>query len=250
MALDLKGKQVEAFRDALLSGFPGWTDLDELVEFEFEKSLQAIAGPGNTEVVALEVVRWARKNGKLDELLAAALRRRPRNPDLQRFAYEVMLTSDFGPAPQLEALALPSVPFANAAEWRARMAAAERCVCRIEAYQLDRWHGVGTGALVGPDVVLTNAHVVSTIGNRPARAQLDYAIDAGGAETAGPAIDLVAAPIAQDVELDIAVLHRGPTFSEMEPSDRRTAAEIQEALRGLGAQPRRWRAVEDLNATR
>jgi len=53
-----------------------------------------------------------------------------------------------------------------------------------------------------------------------------------------------------EIELDIAVLHRGPTFSEVDPSDRLTATEIQEALRGLGARPRTWRAVEDLNAAR
>jgi hypothetical protein len=206
MTIDLKGKQVEAFRDALLSGFPGWTDLDELVEFEFDKGLQAIAGPGNTEAVALEVVRWARKHGALDALLAAALRRRPNNPELRRFAYEVVLTSDAGPAPQLEAIALPSVPFENAAAWRARMAAAERCVCRIEVHHKGAWLGIASGALIGSDVVLTNAHVVIDIGPLPARAQFDYAIDAGGAETAGPAIDLVAAPVAQDVDLDVAVL--------------------------------------------
>jgi hypothetical protein len=53
-----------------------------------------------------------------------------------------------------------------------------------------------------------------------------------------------------EIELDVAILHRGSTFAEADARDRRTATEIQEALRGLGVQPRMWRAVENLNAGR
>jgi hypothetical protein len=52
------------------------------------------------------------------------------------------------------------------------------------------------------------------------------------------------------LELDVAILHRGATFAEADARDRRTAAEIGEALKGLGVQPRTWRTVENLNTAR
>jgi hypothetical protein len=97
MALDLRGKQVEAFCVALRSAFPSWTDLDAMVEFELEQSLEAIVPQKDMEVVTLALVRWARKEGRADALLAAARSRNPGNPELKRFAAEV--AGDAGGAP-------------------------------------------------------------------------------------------------------------------------------------------------------
>jgi hypothetical protein len=54
-----------------------------------------------------------------------------------------------------------------------------------------------------------------------------------------------------EIELDVAILHRGPTFAEVDEGDRRHVAAVQEELRKLGARPRTWSGgAEYLNAAR
>jgi hypothetical protein len=194
MALDLKGKQVEALCAALLSAYPGWSDLDMMVEFELGESLEGIVARSDMKTVTLALVRWAHKKSRLDDLLAAALQQNPSNQDLRRFAYEVSLSSDAAPVAKLEARIMPSVPFAHAADWRARMARAERCICRVEVQRGGAWDGVGTGFLVGPEVILTNHHVADAVRatGGSGRAQLDYALDASCAERTGRAVAFAA----------------------------------------------------------
>jgi len=188
MALDLKGRQKEEFRDALINAFPSGPDLEELIYFEFEVPLTAITPPAKLDVLGLEIMKWAvNEEGRLDRLLAAALRKRGGNTALKRFALEVSATSDKPPAKGLESLVLAMVQFANAAQWRAKMASAERTICRIENPDgVGGWMGLGTGSLVGPDLVLTNAHVANRC-SAGSRAQFDYAVDDAGNETTGPA---------------------------------------------------------------
>src|SRR5262245_20519934 len=176
MALDLKGRQKEEFRDALISAFPSGPDLEELIYFEFDIPLTAITPPAKLDVLGLEIMKWAiNQEGRLDRLLAAALRKRAGNPGLKRFALEVSASSDRPPALDLESIVMKIVKFANAAQWRAKMASAERTVCRIENPDgVGGWAPVGTGSLVGPDLVLTNAHVADQCG-ATSRAQFDYA---------------------------------------------------------------------------
>src|SRR5262245_15503397 len=142
MGIDLKGKQVEAFRDALTSAFPSWSALEMMVEFERDKNLEKLVGRSGLDAVAFELVRWARREGRLDDLLAGAIRQNPGNPDLKRFAYEITLSSDAAPTGKLETMLMPSVGFPNAAAWRERMARAERSICRIEIPDgVDKWRG-------------------------------------------------------------------------------------------------------------
>jgi hypothetical protein len=236
MGLDLKGKQVEALRDALKSAFPTWDDLDMMVEFELSSRLDDLVGRGPMNVVTLNLVRWARTEGRLDDLLTGALRRKPGNQALKRFAYEISLSSDALPAGKLEAMVMPSVPFANAAEWRARMARAERCICRVEIPDGGGWRGLGTGFLVGPDMILTNAHVARDVrqyGGGSGRVQFDYAIDASGAEQGGRSCSFAASWSSAEspvVELDFALVQLAERAGD-------------EALDG-GASKREWLSLK------
>jgi hypothetical protein len=58
---------------------------------------------------------------------------------------------------RLEARFFMHLEFTGAAAWRQMMAVRERAVCRIE---IDG-QGVGTGFLVGPDLVMTSYHVIA-----------------------------------------------------------------------------------------
>ena len=57
-----------------------------LVRLELDENLEEIAGGENQSVVVFNLVTWAERSGRIDELIAAAQRRLPRNEALQQLA--------------------------------------------------------------------------------------------------------------------------------------------------------------------
>ncbi len=104
------------------------------------------------------------------ELLAAAHTARPTDPLLAEFAAEFNLapipveTTARGteriPAGDLEAKVRAANPMLDVLVWRTRLGEIEGRVCRVEC---PPGKARGTGFLVGPDVVITNYHVVKDV---------------------------------------------------------------------------------------
>ena len=64
---------------------------------------------------------------------------------------------------QEERIVRDDVPFQNPAEWAARFARCRVTVARIEPQPLSQSdEGFGTGFLIGPDLLLTNYHVIDS----------------------------------------------------------------------------------------
>src|SRR5215213_3567862 len=182
MAIDLKGKQLEVLRDALVSAFRDYDELKMILRFELDEKLQNYVDRGPMNRVVTELLEWAESKGKLDELIAGARAQNPGNPELRQFALEVSLTSDAPPQGRLEAMVLENVPFQQVNKWRATMVKMERAVCRVE---MPEGTGVGTGFLVGPGAVLTNWHVAKLLEKKnlqqtQAGVRFDYAAGADG----------------------------------------------------------------------
>ena len=92
------------------------------------------------------------------------------------------MAADAPPRAELEKIIKKtSVPF-DIAVWRERMAAREVCVCRMEV-PVAAGTSFGTGFLVGPDLVLTNHHVIAGATDPAAIvARFDYKARAGGGD--------------------------------------------------------------------
>jgi len=73
---------LEAVHAALLDAFPTRDELERLVQFQLHKSLATIVSPANLSQQVFELVRWAKANGRLDELVRAARSANPGNPRL------------------------------------------------------------------------------------------------------------------------------------------------------------------------
>jgi S1-C subfamily serine protease len=182
MAIDLKGQQMEALRDALVSAFPRYGLLSQLMLFKLNERLENLVDRGPMNTVAFDLIMWAEAQGKLEPLIAAAVAQVPGNPALRRFALEVSLTSDAPPEGQLESMVLKSVPFEHVNQWREKMIKRERTVCRVE---IPEGTGVGTGFLIGPGTILTNWHVAKILEDKSlqpeqAGVRFDYAAGANG----------------------------------------------------------------------
>jgi hypothetical protein len=90
MAECLSGKHRKKLVEALVSAFPTYGQLEQMVSFELDESLQAIAGSSELNQVAFNLVKnWATPQGKIQELVEAALASNPDNPKLNSFVQEL-----------------------------------------------------------------------------------------------------------------------------------------------------------------
>jgi hypothetical protein len=159
--LRLNGGQHKALVEALVSAFPTYQDLKMFAEHGLGKNLETIAGSGTKlNYVTFELVNTQIAAGHLLRLVAAARAAQPDNVQLIFVAEAVALAMRTLPPIELQRIVKKtSVPF-DVATWRKRLLRRENCVCRIE---LPTNAGMifGTGFLVGPDLILTNHHVMA-----------------------------------------------------------------------------------------
>lgn len=85
------GARLERLHAALLDAFPGKAELQQLVKFHLDQNLETIAGGENLSDITFNLLMWAEAEGRLDELVAAALHANPDNPSLKQFAQDYPL---------------------------------------------------------------------------------------------------------------------------------------------------------------
>lgn len=175
---------------ALQSAFPLRERMAMMLGLRFDRNYAALAAPAPLDVEYWNIIVQVNAEGWLDALARAAHETVPGNPDLARLILDGGLTS-VPPAPKatilprandqaLQRLVRLNNDFINIAQFRERLSALEGQTCRIEVDGSPpvAW---GTGFLVGPDLVMTNHHVVQTIPrDRIVTCRFDYLTDAAG----------------------------------------------------------------------
>lgn len=143
-------------------------------------------GFGKTHQTRLqEFIHQARMNDWLFDLVAAARERRPKNRALARIAEDLGLTIgtsrvDNPTGQPFEHVIQANAKFINPAIFYERLHMLESQVCWIRTSD-----GGGTGFLVGPDLVLTNQHVIDHVAKglvrwQDVRCRFDYCESATG----------------------------------------------------------------------
>lgn len=166
MSLELTGPQKKKVREALLAAFASWNELARLTSDELDLNLATITGEGQgLETNAFELIRWAGARGVMAKLIVAMRNARPQNARVQEVAVMLelgavaVIDGHVATAPVLEKLVNDNVVLLDVEKWRVEQARAEWRVCRIDRSK----EGIGTGFLVGPDLVLTNYHVLQEL---------------------------------------------------------------------------------------
>lgn len=90
--MQLNGKSRHSFHEALLSAFPTPAKLKQMVSFELDENLDAIAIGGNYSEVVFKLIEWAEAEGKVKKLLDAARSSNPGNPKLKSFDEQIRNT--------------------------------------------------------------------------------------------------------------------------------------------------------------
>jgi hypothetical protein len=105
--------------------------------------------------IVIDVMNGAQREGWLVELLDAARRANPGNEGLAAIASRIGVTPlDVG----LERKVRAALPYLDIVSFRTKLTAIESQVCRVESPD-----GYGTGFLLGPDVLITNHHVLASV---------------------------------------------------------------------------------------
>ena len=188
--LVFSGAQHKQLTEALEQAYPSYQQLEMMVRHRLDLNLQSVSSSFNKlNYVAFELIKSRQAAGELLRLVAAAQASQPNNPRLAAVASALGLAADAPPRAELEKIVKKtSVPF-DIAVWRERMAAREVCVCRMEV-PVAGGTSFGTGFLVGPDLVLTNHHVIDGVTDPAAIVvRFDYKARAGGG-TISPGVEV------------------------------------------------------------
>lgn len=157
----IDGPARKELRLALLEAFPQPSELSMLVEETLGEPFVNVSLANDMPTRTFDLIGWAKARGRLSELVAGAAAERPKSTRLQTFA--ARLTFSAKTDGQEERIVREDVPFQNPAEWAARFARCRIAVARIEPQPLSQSdEGFGTGFLVGPDLLLTNFHVIDS----------------------------------------------------------------------------------------
>ena len=79
----LSGEQVKRIHAALLDAYPSEEELRMMVRIELDESLEAVATGKNQRVLIFNLVTWAERTGRVDDLVQGAYNQTPGNLALQ-----------------------------------------------------------------------------------------------------------------------------------------------------------------------
>jgi hypothetical protein len=176
------GYQKKTLRQALVNSF-SYQDISILVSDYFSpESFQNINPPGGSNTLEYQfqnLIEHARMNSWLVDLVAAAHERRPNDPDLTSLADELGLTVtgsrlDNPTGTPFQQVVQQNAQMINIADFIQKAAKLANMVCWVDVPG-----GGGTGFLVGPDLILTNYHVVKSVEqgqvqSKDVRCRFDY----------------------------------------------------------------------------
>ncbi|MEM9923344.1 MAG: COR domain-containing protein [Cyanobacteria bacterium P01_D01_bin.50] len=81
-----RGEKLRELHNAITSAYPEKTNLEMMLFYELNQNLDAIATGDNMKAVVFKLIQWAESQGRLKELVEAALEYNPGNIELQRIS--------------------------------------------------------------------------------------------------------------------------------------------------------------------
>jgi hypothetical protein len=178
---ELTGQQIKTLRRGLQKGYPQPARFEMFLREQLDKRLTDYAANVPLPRAIFDVIEGAEAEGWVKPLVVAAYRTRRNHPEIEQIAKELgvalldsEVTNDrplgggraLPPIQELQDLINPGRPFIDALQlWKLAVEYPAR-ICKVEAVAKN-----GTGFLVGPDLVLTNHHVMEPAINGEVRAE-------------------------------------------------------------------------------
>ncbi len=89
--------EYKEFHEALVSAFHNQAALRQMVQFQLDLNLNAIASGETTSDLAFSLIAWAKAQGQLKKLIIGAYQQNPNNPELKAFyeKYQILNQNPF-----------------------------------------------------------------------------------------------------------------------------------------------------------
>ena len=88
----LRGAQILQFQEALLSAYDG-AGLAQMVRIRLDEDLAVVAGGGNLSEVVFNLILWAERTGRTEELVVGASASNPQNALLKAFTTQYLASA-------------------------------------------------------------------------------------------------------------------------------------------------------------
>ncbi len=157
----LAGPQLEQLSEALRDAFTR-PRLEQMLKFRLDKNLADYSLGDDLRQIAFELIEGAEAEGWTAQLVLAARESNPGNAKLLAFSQSLGLSATTKAGPELERLIIETNSSLDVMKWRSVLGKIETQVCRMEI-TADGGTIYGTGFLVGPDLALTNYHVLASV---------------------------------------------------------------------------------------
>jgi hypothetical protein len=162
----LSGDQYRQFTDATLDAYEDINDLRQVLLYRLDKRLNLIANTNDSfDYIVFTLITKADTQGWSANLLDALRATRPQNGQLLTFAQQFGLAPQTPAPAELELLINSGDALLDVDSWRTALGKAEPRVCRIELDGDAVTQPLGTGFLLGPNLVMTNYHVMESVLN-------------------------------------------------------------------------------------
>lgn len=158
----LTGREQKQLSEALQEAFPTWPHLQRMLKYQLDWDLSRISSQFyGMDDVTFDLLRHCEAYDATDQLIQAAQVARPGNARLAGFLEELGAVTETPPHQVLERMLSQENVIFDVEVFRRRLAEIERRVCRVDINNSP----MGTGFLIGPDIAVTNYHVVAAIIN-------------------------------------------------------------------------------------
>ncbi|MBD2208236.1 CHAT domain-containing protein, partial [Calothrix sp. FACHB-1219] len=102
----LSGQKRKELQLALIDAFPNMASLEQMLAFELDKSLRAIAGEGSLQDIVYKLIQTAEAQGWVEDLVRGARESNPGNPKLRAIAGDILLNHK----PEASPVSLHNIP--------------------------------------------------------------------------------------------------------------------------------------------
>ena len=168
----ISGSQHEKLSAALRDAIGSSQRFKEFVKYRFDETLEDITMAQDRRELAFELIDYADRHGWIEELIIGARQSNPKNAKLFAFSQEFFSTPyianslppELAKRGSLEKIIRAKNSFINVTQWREKLGAIEAQVCRVEIRKSSGgYRALGTGFLIGTDIVITNYHVMESV---------------------------------------------------------------------------------------
>jgi len=91
--MSLSNAQARQLHDAFVSAFD-FQELRMLMAYDLGETLEEVVGEGSLNQVVFDLIKWAERNGRMEDLVRAAVQNRPENPRVKAAADAILPPAD------------------------------------------------------------------------------------------------------------------------------------------------------------